>query len=354
MPEVVSVGDYMRAGDGFIADKNLTQDLPDKLNKAIEGNKDILSNSLKEKIKSWVCQGDIPDNYSLKPTDIIIFHQSQKQLKRKYDIQNNPKLRKGKDFFCNKCYDTEEIVDFTEGLFRGRECSCVQKKQAIKQKREQQKRIEDIFSNSQISKQNLGKTFEDFTGLEGKKQAKKVAQGYANNFDQIYKQGLGLTIIGDTGVGKTMLAEILAQQVMKDNYTCLFTTAYDLWLKIATTYKDGSEISTDNMLKKPKNVDLLILDNFNAVSKKRFTSDEAKKFFNIINYRYNYNLPTILTTTSQLKELKNDLSKDLIERIKEKNKTLELGGVNFRDVKGQKADQIIDQIIEMNNYPNNN
>ena len=344
----------MKVGDGFITDKGFKENLPDKLNKAIEGNKDVLSNSLKEKIKNWVCRGKVPNNYELKPTDIIIFHTSQQSLKRKYDIQNDPEAKKENDFFCYKCCDTEEIVDFTEGLFRGKRCDCVHKKKMIKDKREQQKRIENIFSNSQISKQNLGKTFEDFTGLEGKKEAKKVAQGYAYNFDKIYKQGLGLTIIGDTGVGKTMLAEILAQEIMKENYTCLFTTAYDLWLKIAKSYNNNSQYTTDSILKKPKNVDLLILDNFNAVSKKKFTSDEAKKFFNIINYRYNDNLPTILTTTSQLKELKNDLSKDLIERIKEKNKTLELGGVNFRDVKGQKADQIIDQIIEMNNYPNNN
>ena len=308
----------------------------------IMGNTGELSTTEEDIIRDWL---DLDAEERLEPWHIAGFNSAQSSLKSKYQLQNNKDLRGAKDYFCTQCFDTEEIVKLEDGLYSGKECSCVQKKRILKEKNKKQKRIEKLFDKSQISKQNRGKKFNDFMNLDGKKVARKIAIAYVDKFSQMKERGLGLTFIGNTGVGKTLLVEIMAQQIMQKAFTCLSTTAYDLWLNIAKTYNSNSKVSTKAILKKPKNVDLLILDNFNSVSVRNFGDDEAKKFFNIINYRYNQNLPTIITTTTKLNKLSEQLSKDLIERIKEKNKSINITGVNFREVKGKKADQIIEQII---------
>lgn len=300
-----------------------------------------------KKIKEWILRDTDMDKqekekYRLNEFEIIMFKNAQIDLESKYNIQNNPDS--DADYYCNRCCDVKVLVTRKQGLYYAKDCDCVEEEKRIKEKKEQQRRLERRFKSSRISKANKGKTFDDFKALDGKIKAKNYGMTFAKEFEKFKNGGYGITFTGDVGVGKTMLVEIMAQYIMKKGYTCLSTTAHDLWLEIADTYSDRDK-NTIQVLNKAKNVDLLILDNLNSVSKKNFNSDESNKFFNIINYRYNEKLPTIVTTTSTMFKLQQQLSPDLIDRLEERNALVNISGANFRKQKRKEADLLMTSLI---------
>jgi DNA replication protein DnaC len=123
----------------------------------------------------------------------------------------------------------------------------------------------------------------------------------ARNQAQQFAQGLKgwFLLMGGFGSGKTHLAAAVANFVVGLGVPVMFLTVPDLldWLRFSY---DDPESSFENRFDEIRNVRLLVLDDLGT---QNVTPWAAEKLYQIINHRYIYRLPTIITTNLELVEL---------------------------------------------------
>jgi len=101
----------------------------------------------------------------------------------------------------------------------------------------------------------------------------------------------GITLWGRPGVGKTHIACAVAKQVIEKGYSAVFGSVPTLLSSIRAGFNGGD--AADTVLKRYKTVDLLILDD---LGKEKVTEWVEETVYEIINARYEYEKPTIVTT----------------------------------------------------------
>lgn len=146
---------------------------------------------------------------------------------------------------------------------------------------------------------NLGpfrhKTFENFdAGIPG------VARAYARARRFAEHPGGWFILFGGYGSGKTHLAAAIANEVLKTNYEVLFTVVPDLLDHLRSTFGPTSEVAYDDRFEQVRNAYVLILDDLGT---ENATLWAREKLFQIFNHRYNYKLPTVITSNREPKDI---------------------------------------------------
>ena len=121
--------------------------------------------------------------------------------------------------------------------------------------------------------------------------ARDVAKAYAQS-----PEGW-LVLEGTYGSGKTHLAAAVANMRLQRDEIVLFITAPDLLDHLRTTYGPTSDVGYDEMFDRLRNVPLLVLDDLGVENPSPWAQE---KLFQLLNYRYNLRLPTIITTNTDL------------------------------------------------------
>ena len=103
-----------------------------------------------------------------------------------------------------------------------------------------------------------------------------------------------LFLVGPIGVGKTHLAVAAAAERERRGDEIFFATVPDLLDYLRATFAPDSIVAYDDLLDRIKTVDLLVLDDMGAERSTPFAED---KLFQIINYRYESRLATIITSS---------------------------------------------------------
>ncbi len=136
------------------------------------------------------------------------------------------------------------------------------------------------------------KTFESFNvSLPGMGEAYDVARHYAED-------PLGwLVFRGGYGCGKTHLAAAIANVAEQAGQRVVFAIVPDLLDHLRATFAPSSDIAYDALFEKVRESALLVLDDFGAENS---TAWATEKLFQLINYRYNYRMPTVITTNHRL------------------------------------------------------
>lgn len=139
------------------------------------------------------------------------------------------------------------------------------------------------------------KTFETFDPkVPGVAKAYQAALQYAEN-----PQGW-LLLVGPYGVGKTHLAAAIAHRALKNSFTTFFTVVPDLLDHLRATFSPNSDITYDELFEKVRTVPLLILDDLGT---ENATPWAVEKLYQLVNHRYNYRMPTVITTNQDLDRL---------------------------------------------------
>ncbi len=157
-------------------------------------------------------------------------------------------------------------------------------------------------SQSDLSSLNLlaDKTFETFdlrereldaTQRENLKNAFRDAQHYAEE-----PKGW-LILTGGYGAGKTHLAAAIANYRVSQGFPALFVVVPDLLDHLRATFDPRSPVSYDRRFDEVRNAPLLVLDDFGTQSS---TPWAQEKLFQLLNYRYNAKLPTVVTMSMSL------------------------------------------------------
>jgi DNA replication protein DnaC len=131
----------------------------------------------------------------------------------------------------------------------------------------------------------------------------EMAYGKAVNFAKSPEGWLVLQ--GVNGCGKTHLAAAIANHLRREGKSVLFIVVPDLLDYLRSTFNPESRVSYDKSFEEIKKAPVLILDDF---GEQAATPWAQEKLYQLINYRYNARLATVITTCLALEEIENRIS----------------------------------------------
>jgi len=146
---------------------------------------------------------------------------------------------------------------------------------------------------------------------------------YADKFDEVLKLGSSIILSGTVGTGKTHLSIGIANEIIANGYTALFSTAAGIVRRVRSSWgkNDEDESAAMNIFIMP---DLLIVDEVGVQSG---SDNEHQIIFEILNSRYESCKPTILLTNLPLQDqiengvtrkgLKSFIGERLLDRMRE-------------------------------------
>ncbi len=109
-----------------------------------------------------------------------------------------------------------------------------------------------------------------------------------------------LVFIGPSGCGKTHMAAAVANERINKGFPAFFITAADLLDHLRSAFNPESEVTYDKLFEQVKNAPLLILDDLGAHMDKPWSNEKLDQ---LLNYRFNNELPTVITTTPPIEQL---------------------------------------------------
>jgi len=154
-------------------------------------------------------------------------------------------------------------------------------------------------------------SFEDRTGdglqpdeLKSLQKALKAAHTYAE------KPRGWLVLMGGYGSGKTHLAAAIANYRAGLGDPPLFVMVPDLLDHLRATFSPNSNTTFDRRFDEIRTANLLILDDLGTQS---MTPWVREKLYQLFNYRYNAELPTVITTSDSMNEMDARLRSRLLD-----------------------------------------
>jgi DNA replication protein DnaC len=124
--------------------------------------------------------------------------------------------------------------------------------------------------------------------------------GVVRNFVQDRQQRKWLVLMGIHGSGKTHLAAAMANDRLHRGLPTLFIVTPDLLDALRSSFGGDGSGAYDKVFYEVRAAPFLILDDFGAQSS---TAWAKEKLYQILNYRYNAQLPTVITTNLALEEI---------------------------------------------------
>lgn len=121
-----------------------------------------------------------------------------------------------------------------------------------------------------------------------------------------------VVFMGETGCGKTHLAAAIVNYRYQANKPALFVVVPEFLDHLRSTFSPESKISFDQLFEKVKTAPLLVLDDFGEQTTTQWVRE---KLYQVINYRYNSRLPTVITTRYSLEEINENIESSISSRL---------------------------------------
>jgi DNA replication protein DnaC len=145
-----------------------------------------------------------------------------------------------------------------------------------------------------------------------------------DNMDEAYRLAFDfaknpegwLVFMGETGCGKTHLAAAIVNHRYELGKPALFVVVPDFLDHLRSTFSPDSKVSYDELFESVKTAPLLVLDDFGEQSTNPWVKE---KLYQLINYRYNSRLPTVITTRLSLDEIMEKVDPSISSRLVDRN-----------------------------------
>lgn len=184
--------------------------------------------------------------------------------------------------------------------------------------------VRRLKRDSRIGAKFAHRTFETFDSTKFPK-AYNICLRYAKNFEQASRGGKGLILFGDAGTGKTHLASAISNCLMNDYFIPVkFGTFADLLDSLKDSFKTDRQTK---IVKALGEIPLLVIDD---LGKERYTEWASQILFQVIDRRYNKELPTIITTNLSPQALRERIGDPIMSRLSETCYGIQMKGENYR------------------------
>jgi DNA replication protein DnaC len=152
----------------------------------------------------------------------------------------------------------------------------------------------------------VDRTFDNFDPtIEGVEEAYEAARSYAHD-----PEGW-LFLQGGCGSGKTHLAVAIAQYALEHRHiSVLFSVVPDLLDHLRATFAPNNGIAYDDLFSAVRNAQLLILDDLGT---ENTTPWAREKLYQLLNYRYNERMPTVITSNQSAKNIDERVFSRLVD-----------------------------------------
>ena len=217
------------------------------------------------------------------------------------------------EFDCKICNDTGivkngDIVE-TCNCFKQKIIDETYKQSNINKLDEENFETFDIgFYSNKSDKEKYGI---DKSPLQNIEHIKDIALEFSKNIDNTSQKNL--LFVGNTGLGKTFLANCIAKRVIESGKTVVYQTAPVLMDKVIEyKFSYDKDDNQKEQYNKIFDVDLLIIDDLGTetMSNNKFT-----ELFNIINTRLLKNKKILISTNLTLNELYKQYDERVISRL---------------------------------------
>ncbi len=121
-----------------------------------------------------------------------------------------------------------------------------------------------------------------------------------------------LVFMGETGCGKTHLAAAIVNYRYQAGEPALFVVVPEFLDHLRSTFSPESRVSYDELFESVKTAPLLVLDDFGEQST---TPWAREKLYQVLNYRYNGRLPTVITMRSSFDTMVEKFDEPVISRL---------------------------------------
>ncbi len=226
-------------------------------------------------------------------------------------------------YVCPDCKDT--------GYIENEHCHCF-KQEAINLIYHQSN-LTDVLSRENF--QNFKLEYYDNTQIDTKagitaRQNAEIAFKTSWDFCKDFKeQGGNLCIYGGTGTGKTFLTHCITNQLLKQGFSVIYFTAFQLFdiFQKATFHKNrDAQEDYENIF----SCDLLIIDDLGTEFSNSFTNSQL---FLCLNERLLRGKSVVISTNLGVGEIANVYGERIISRISSEYKLIKLFGDDIRTKK---------------------
>jgi len=247
---------------------------------------------------------------------------------------------------CDVCHERRQTVVkrfCLPGYFIPRcPCSCqIEEERQRKEKQAQRDRIERIKRRRAHGLRDKSLHAYTFDHDNGSNPVMEKARAYVRNWKEAFRNNTGLLLFGDVGTGKSFFAGCIANALLDQDVPVLMTSFPTILNQLTGVYPE-ERVDFINSL---NDYDLLIIDDLGV---ERSTEFAMEQMFEVIDRRYRYGKPMIITTNLTLEQLKKppDLAHARIyERILERCAPILFSGENFRKQKSEENKRIARMIV---------
>jgi DNA replication protein DnaC len=166
----------------------------------------------------------------------------------------------------------------------------------------ERQRMEDLRRASNLgllTRMTFGTFVPEGHGLNPQLQD-NLRKAYKRTLEYAQRPQGWLILKGNYGCGKTHLAAAIANHQVEHGQPVLFVVVPDLLDHLRATFSPDSAITFDRRFETVRTAPLLILDDLGAQSS---TPWAQEKLYQVLNHRYNAQLPTVITTNYELEDL---------------------------------------------------
>ena len=209
------------------------------------------------------------------------------------------------------------------------QCDCDKRRELEEKKAAENKaameRVNRLKDASLIGERFQRAKFENFQITQYNERNLKLCRRYAERFDEMVAKKQSLLFWGNVGTGKSFAAACIANYLLDRGVPVMMTS----FVKLLSLIQNGDEKEAD-IISRLNSAKLVIFDDLGA---ERNTDYALEKIYNIIDSRYQRELPIIFTTNLTITEMKNETDnryKRIYDRVFENIYPMQFTGPSWR------------------------
>lgn len=156
----------------------------------------------------------------------------------------------------------------------------------------------------------------------------KALDAYAANLREHLQDGTGLVLLGPPGLGKTHLLAALTADAIAAGAFARYAVWPDVVAEVKASFNLPRDVERGDLVGELKAAPFLALDEL--ALKPNATEYEHGLLFELIDYRYREQLPTVAASNATLASLPSAVGERIADRLTECGPTLVLSGTSQR------------------------